>query len=110
MADASVFCDVCLILDRRYGPRFCDPARLNAINALLDQLETEYQAMPISGGRQPAAASERPDFDSSVLSDDLADAFESFKLAINRQRAMAWDELDRATVVTALESLQRLCT
>lgn len=42
------------------------------------------------------------------LPDDLADAFESFKLAILRHKASDWSEVDRGAVIQTLDALKTL--
>ena len=67
----------------------------------------EYGAgEPFDAGTLPPP----PFADLPPLPADLADAFESFKLAILRHKLAGWAEVSRDDVVAALTSLERLAT
>ena len=51
---------------------------------------------------------EPPSSDASTLPDDLAEAFDSFKLAILRHKQDAWREVSADAVLTALDGLRQL--
>ena len=55
------------------------------------------------------SARARPFADLASLPDDLADAMESFKLAIVRHKLAGWQEVERDDVLAALEALKTLC-
>jgi hypothetical protein len=57
---------------------------------------------------KPHAKRTRLNVNVELLSDDLADAFEQFKLAIIAQRREGWRDTTRETVVECLEALKEL--
>ena len=66
----------------------------------------------ISGSRvenQGAEQTIRPFEHLAALPDDLAEAFEQFKLAIVRHRLSNWSEVPRDDVLASLDALRRLC-
>ena len=56
------------------------------------------------------AAPVRPFAEIPELPDDLADAFDSFKLAILRHKVAEWAEIERDDVLVVLDSLKQLVT
>ena len=56
---------------------------------------------------QPQAKRTRLNVNVELLSDDLADAFEQFKLAIIAQRREGWRDTTRETVIECLDALER---
>jgi hypothetical protein len=69
--------------------------------------------MPGDEEGDPASSSEqiafvRPFENLAELPDDLADAFESFKLAILRHKSAGWAEITRDDVLASLDSLKAL--
>lgn len=57
---------------------------------------------------QAAPKRTRLNVDVELLPDDLADAFEQFKLAIIAQRREGWRDINRATVIECLDALKEL--
>lgn len=78
-------------------------------------LPDEAAAGGEAAAEEQAAASAKPpakrtplNVNVELLSDDLADAFEQFKLAIIAQRREGWRETTRETVIECLDALKEL--
>ena len=61
-----------------------------------------------AGDRLPAAERSRPFADLPTLPDDVADAFESFKLAILRHKLEEWKDVSRDDMLATLDALKEL--
>jgi hypothetical protein len=58
--------------------------------------------------KSPAKSRSRLNVEVGDLPDDIADAFEQFKLAIIAQRRLGWSETSPATVIECLDALREL--
>jgi len=65
-----------------------------------------WEDEPTAG--EPAAQRDRPFANLAELPDDLAEAFEHFKLAILSHKLTGWDQVSRDDVLNALDSLRKL--
>lgn len=92
-----------------------DPLRPSA--GRMDDLEDEAAAIapedqeaPCELDKRPDAATEpvRPFAELAELPDDLAEAFDAFKLAILRHKLAGWKEIGREEVLGALHALEAL--
>jgi hypothetical protein len=83
------------------GPDFGDDQDVSAGSAADARADVDMPA-------QPQAERARPFADLPELPADLAAAFESFQLAILRQRAGGWQEISPADVLASLEALKSL--
>lgn len=81
------------------GPDFGDESQANA---------QEPSAEVAEATAEEPVALVRPFQNLAELPDDLADAFEAFKLAILRHKAAGWQQISLDDVMGALESLKEL--
>ena len=72
--------------------------------AAAEDLDAESE----SDGDQSPVAVVRPFAEIPELPDDLADAFDSFKLAILRHKVAGWEEISCDDVIVVLDSLKQL--
>jgi hypothetical protein len=68
----------------------------------------EHEDEVAASGRSKSSPTVRPFENLPDLPDDLADAFESFKLAILRHKAAEWAEVACDDVLTSLDALKQL--
>ena len=93
--------------DYSQGPDFGDdPADHSGSNG--SAAGVPFDADPSLYASQETAEPVRPFAHLAELPDDLAGAFESFKLAILRHKLGGWNEIPRDDVLATLESLKQL--
>ena len=73
-----------------------------------NQSDDPSDALNNADEQQDAASSVRPFANLAELPTDLSDAFESFKLAILRQKTDEWQEISRDDVLASLDALKEL--
>jgi hypothetical protein len=94
-------------------------AKTTSVKPLSDEASTRERAetdadeeAPFADGdasaAQPQAKRTRLNVNVELLPDDLADAFEQFKLAIIAQRREGWRDTTRETVIECLDALKEL--
>ncbi len=92
---------------RPEGPDFGDEEAPSA-DAPKAPAERGDGAAIYTDGEKPVIEFVQPFETLSELPEDLADAFESFKLAILRHKASDWQEIDQEDVLAALDALKEL--
>ncbi len=70
-------------------------------------IEADAASVIIAAAECVAAMLGRPSDD---LPDDLAEAFDMFKLAILRHKTNGWEDISRDDVLASLDALKSLCT
>ncbi|MEX0866668.1 MAG: hypothetical protein WD030_04870 [Pirellulales bacterium] len=92
--------------DEAFEPDFGDESPTGASQAAVQDVEDDEQATTADAA--VAKKQVRPFADLAALPEDLAEAFESFKLAILHHKLDGWRDVSRDDLVATLEALKEL--
>lgn len=90
------------------GPDFGETDQTTSHDSQSDSEAAAYAEEPGEGTADGTADFVRPFADLKQLPEDLAEAFEAFKLAILNHKMNQWDEISRDDVLAGLEALKKL--